>query len=244
MPWEFSFSKSSSFDNEKWELYNLADDFSQANDVADKYPDKLRALQDLFWAEAAKHNVLPLDDRGGDRVDSANWPVPGHMALIARQWKLAAHGSSKFRGYDLSRLAMSSRDFVCKACSNYCDIKEFTIEGHKSFWGDKCSDKFRKPSATGRTPVVEDLFAVAREDPSRSSAAVHPFCSGGPACGWASRGPCNFDRYPFWHRYFTEWASRWCFRRPPTTRSPPTAWRWRWRSPATRFKWRTATPSS
>ena len=77
VPWEFSFSKRSSFDNEKWELYNLAEDFSQADNLADKYPDKLRALQDLFWAEAAKHNVLPLDDRGGDRVDSANWPVPG-----------------------------------------------------------------------------------------------------------------------------------------------------------------------
>jgi arylsulfatase len=77
VPWEFTFSKRWSFDNEKWELYNLADDFTQAEDLADKYPDKLRALQDLFWAEAAKHNVLPLDDRGGERVDSDNWPVPG-----------------------------------------------------------------------------------------------------------------------------------------------------------------------
>ena len=38
-------------------------------------------------------------------------------------------------------------------------MKEFTIEGQKSYWGDKCSDKFRKPSATGRKPVIEDLFA-------------------------------------------------------------------------------------
>lgn len=77
VPWEFSFVKGSCFDTEKWELYNLAEDFSQADNLADKYPEKLRALQDLFWAEAAKHNVLPLDDRGGDRVDTANWPVPG-----------------------------------------------------------------------------------------------------------------------------------------------------------------------
>jgi hypothetical protein len=77
VPWEFSFAKGFSFDKDKWELYNLADDFSQADDLADKYPDKLRALQDLFWAEAAKHNVLPLDDRGGDRVDRANLPLAG-----------------------------------------------------------------------------------------------------------------------------------------------------------------------
>ena len=54
---------------------------------------------------------------------------------------------------------MTTRDFVCKACSNLCDIKEFNIEGQKSYWGDKCSDKFRKPSTTGRKPVIEDLFA-------------------------------------------------------------------------------------
>jgi arylsulfatase A-like enzyme len=78
VPWEFSFARDKSgFDNEKWELYKLADDFSQADNLADKYPDKLRALQDLFWAEAAKHNVLPLDDRGGDRVDRATLPISG-----------------------------------------------------------------------------------------------------------------------------------------------------------------------
>ncbi len=125
------------------------------------------------------------------------------MALIARQWKLAAHASSKFRGYDLSRLAMSSRDFVCKACSNYCDIKEFTIEGHKSFWGDKCSDKFRKPSATGRKPVIEDLFAF-REKVIEELTAVTAPTGGSRLRVGIPRSMGIFDRYPFWHRYFTE----------------------------------------
>src|ERR1035441_10911799 len=73
------------------------------------------------------------------------------MALIARQWHAATAGQSRFRGYDLGQLTISTRDFVCKACSNICDMKEFVIEGQKSYWGDKCSDKFRKPSATGRS---------------------------------------------------------------------------------------------
>ena len=55
------------------------------------------------------------------------------MALIARQWWLSTGRPSQFRGYDLSKLQMSSREFVCKACSNYCDMKEFTIEGQKSY---------------------------------------------------------------------------------------------------------------
>ena len=47
-------------DNDKCELYNLEEDFSQADDVADKYPDKVRELTALFWAEAEKYQVLPL----------------------------------------------------------------------------------------------------------------------------------------------------------------------------------------
>ena len=46
----------------KWELYNLADDYSEANDLAAKMPDKLRNMQELFLAEAAKYKVLPLDN--------------------------------------------------------------------------------------------------------------------------------------------------------------------------------------
>jgi arylsulfatase len=58
----------------KWELYNVAEDFSEAVNVADKYPDKLRELQLLFYAEAAKYNVLPLDDSKVTRMDVALRP--------------------------------------------------------------------------------------------------------------------------------------------------------------------------
>jgi arylsulfatase len=44
-------------------LYNLNEDYSQSNDVAAKYPAKVKELQALFTAEAAKYNVLPLDNR-------------------------------------------------------------------------------------------------------------------------------------------------------------------------------------
>jgi arylsulfatase A-like enzyme len=47
----------------KWELYNLKEDYTQADDLAAKMPDKLKEMQKLFVAEAAKYNVLPLDNR-------------------------------------------------------------------------------------------------------------------------------------------------------------------------------------
>lgn len=58
----------SSFDKDQWELYHVEEDFSESTDVAEKYPEKLRELIDLWWAEAGRYNVLPLDDRGTIRV--------------------------------------------------------------------------------------------------------------------------------------------------------------------------------
>jgi arylsulfatase A-like enzyme len=46
----------------KWELYNIAADYSQNDDLAAKNPDKLRELQELFLVEATKYNVFPLDN--------------------------------------------------------------------------------------------------------------------------------------------------------------------------------------
>jgi len=57
-------------DKQKWELYNVKEDFSQANDLATPNPQKLRELQDLWWAEAAKYNVLPLDWRASERLNA------------------------------------------------------------------------------------------------------------------------------------------------------------------------------
>jgi arylsulfatase len=57
-----------------WELYHLAEDYSQADDIAEQNPDKLRELQDLFWAEAARYNVLPLDATFTERVDPSIRP--------------------------------------------------------------------------------------------------------------------------------------------------------------------------
>ncbi|MCW5981557.1 MAG: hypothetical protein KIT09_25960 [Bryobacteraceae bacterium] len=130
------------------------------------------------------------------------------MALIARDWHRATLGQTRFRGYDLRKLEMSTRDFVCKACSNQCDIKEFTIEGQKSFWGDKCSDKYRKVANTGRKPVIEDLLAyrdqVIEEITGRP---LHPrkvSLEPGPINVGIPRTMSMFDRYPFWSRYFQE----------------------------------------
>lgn len=63
-PWEDSMINSSVdvIGGYRWELYNIAEDFSEAVDLAGQEPDRLEQLKLLFYAEAARHNVLPLDD--------------------------------------------------------------------------------------------------------------------------------------------------------------------------------------
>lgn len=48
---------------QKWELYHVAEDFSEFENLADKHPEKLQELIEQWWVEAGKYNVLPLDSR-------------------------------------------------------------------------------------------------------------------------------------------------------------------------------------
>ncbi len=55
------------FENDKWELFHLDKDFSEVDDLAEKEPARLAEMIKLWWSEAEKHQVLPLDDRFGPR---------------------------------------------------------------------------------------------------------------------------------------------------------------------------------
>ena len=52
------------FTDDEWELYHLDEDFSEIRDLAAENPEKLREMIELWWIEASRHGVLPLDNRG------------------------------------------------------------------------------------------------------------------------------------------------------------------------------------
>ena len=74
-PWRQDYAPGN-WDNDTWELYNIDDDFSEANDLAASNPEKLAEMKALFDEEAKKNNVYPLDDRGTGRIYEAK-PSPG-----------------------------------------------------------------------------------------------------------------------------------------------------------------------
>jgi len=63
-PWLLATTALPDVNTYNWELYNIGDDYSESNDLAAKMPDKLKEMQALFTTEAAKYQVLPLDNSG------------------------------------------------------------------------------------------------------------------------------------------------------------------------------------
>lgn len=71
---------SSDFDDDHWALFDLDHDFSEARDVSGEHPDKVRQLEELWWSEAGRNQVLPLFE-GPPGPDIAH---PGEYARPAR----------------------------------------------------------------------------------------------------------------------------------------------------------------
>jgi hypothetical protein len=68
------------FDDDVWELYDTTEDWTQFEDVSGQHPVRLHELQRLFLIEAARNNVLPLDDRGAERLIAK---VAGRPELVS-----------------------------------------------------------------------------------------------------------------------------------------------------------------
>lgn len=76
MPWRQDLAPGN-WDKDRWELYNLKDDYSEANDLAAKMPEKLAQMKAEFDKAAAQFHVYPLDDRGAARLAVPKPPVSG-----------------------------------------------------------------------------------------------------------------------------------------------------------------------
>ncbi len=77
-PWESK--PKTSFADDTWQLYHVAQDFSAAEDLAAKNPEKLRELQELFMKEAIANQATPLDDRLFERMNAEMVGRPDLMA--------------------------------------------------------------------------------------------------------------------------------------------------------------------
>lgn len=86
VPWDPARWGNRIYDGDKWELYRLDGDFSQAHDISARYPEKLKELQSLFDVEAARNNIYPLGGAKqlGDAsvLQNAHYPTAGRREFI------------------------------------------------------------------------------------------------------------------------------------------------------------------
>jgi arylsulfatase A-like enzyme len=91
-PWVMGGQKMVAFDDDVWELYDGSKDWTQSNNLATSMPEKLHELQRLWLIEAVKFNVLPLDDRQIERINS---DLAGRPVLVKGNSQLLFAGMGR-----------------------------------------------------------------------------------------------------------------------------------------------------
>ena len=126
------------------------------------------------------------------------------VALLVKEKMSLTGEKTKFRGYDLHQIDYLLKEFTCKACTNYCNIQMFKVEGERTYWGDKCSEMFRKRAVVETKPVIPDLLSLRDKilfegyDPEKGD---------GPRIG-IPRGMYFYEHFPFWNTFFQELGFR------------------------------------
>jgi arylsulfatase len=120
-PWIILDPNMGPFDDDTWELYDGATDFSQARDLAAEQPERLAELQRLWLIEAARHNVLPLDDRSGERL---NPDLAGRPTLIRGTSQLFFPGMGRLSEHSVVNIKNKSWSVTAEV-----DVPEAGAEG-------------------------------------------------------------------------------------------------------------------
>jgi arylsulfatase A-like enzyme len=93
MPWDVNVVLP--FDQDKWELYNVAEDFSESTDLSEKYPEKLKEMIAIFDEEAWKYNVYPLYDDMIKRIGAQQDRLFGDQKEFIYYWPGAVRIAEK-----------------------------------------------------------------------------------------------------------------------------------------------------
>jgi predicted CoA-substrate-specific enzyme activase len=126
------------------------------------------------------------------------------VALLAKHKHEQVGYQTTFRGYSLKKVNYTQREFVCKSCTNHCDIQAFTVGGETTYWGDQCSEKYRKRAKNSSQASIEDLFEVRKKmlfngyDPKETIAGKNGKTIGIPLSMY------TYDWLPFWITFLRE----------------------------------------
>jgi arylsulfatase A-like enzyme len=126
-PWLLATGKLPELNQYRWELYNIAKDYSENDDLSAKMPEKLKEMQALFATEADKNNVFPLDNSGFARLltprpsavagktvftytgETPSIPIGNAPSVLDRDYKITAEVTIPEGGADGMIVKMGGR---------------------------------------------------------------------------------------------------------------------------------------
>mgnify|MGYP001382285989 CR=1 FL=1 len=170
------------YDTERWELYHLAEDLSECDDRADAEPERLQALIDLWWSEADRHGVLPLDDRTielfGARFRDRS-PHPSDRRYVYRPPMSPLPGQAGAaiggRSFDLSArvtLAEGDEGVLFATGTENAGLSVFVQAGRLVLDYNAFGDHTVLESAVALTPGDHDLVVQLRRLDGRAGTAA------------------------------------------------------------------------
>jgi len=211
------------FDDDPWELYDVAADPSECRDLAAAEPDRLAELQRLWWAEAEKHQVLPLDNRafsewvlerpslvrergryvyypGSSMVpEVAAVNVRNRSHLIAAEVEVAAgdEGVLLAQGSLLGGFALYVREGRLRYAHNFVGMEEQRLCAAGDLTQGRHALAFRFTRTgehAGRGVLLVDGAAVAEGDIARFTPTRFSITGAGLTCGYGLE-PAVTDDY-------------------------------------------------
>lgn len=175
-----------SFDEDRWELYHLDSDFSECHDLAADEPERLRRMIELFWAEAGRYGVLPLQERmvglfGGHptpgtpraRDRYVYYPPMGRIPadaapqLGSRTWRMEFHIE---RSTDDHVGVLAAAGTVNNGLVIYLDAQGHLVYDHNAF-GRHTVVRSPEPVPTSARTVAIEQTRVSR-GPARATLVI------------------------------------------------------------------------
>jgi arylsulfatase len=210
-------------DAQKWELYHVDSDFSESNTLADKHPEKLKELIELWWIEAGKYNVLPLDSRMqlrmGERKPSTVSQGNRHVyyAGMAAQFEYTAvnlknrshtitadveipadgaEGVLLAHGSWFAGYSLYVKNRRLTYVHNYWGLTEYRVQANQDLPAGKATLQFRFTRTgehQGRGALFVNGKQVAEAEIPRTIPAVIETSGEGLCCGYDSGVPVTPD---------------------------------------------------
>jgi arylsulfatase len=186
--------KGADFEADQWELYHLDHDFAELDDLSGRRPQKLREMLELWWSEAGKYDVLPLDDRDWERaVERLRMNTRtryDYLADMARVDRLSApdiSGRSYVVTAEFEQDESGVEGVILAWGSRFGGFVIYVREGQLSYeyaYSESLKHTLRVPFQPPEGRVVMQLkFERAGEDAWR----------GDPSDQWGSRGQRGYS---------------------------------------------------